>query len=129
MCKEMTRSRSRRSTNHARGWGAISPHGARQRANLYKRCGKKCFLRPSNLGFPVCARNARKCRASCSGLAAAEHRASQYGYTNILNKARKMAKSRKCRHTKIFSRRSRRRSPSRRSRRRSRRSRRRSRSR
>jgi hypothetical protein len=80
----------------------MSPRGARQRVNLYKRCGKKCFLRPSDLGFPVCARSARHCRANCAGLAAAEYRAGQYGYTNIESKARKIAKNRRCGHSKSY---------------------------
>jgi hypothetical protein len=98
----MAKSRSRRSNHPVRGWGAMSPRGARQRVNLYKRCGKKCFLRPSDLGFPVCARSARHCRANCAGLAAAEYRAGQYGYTNIESKARKIAKNRRCGHSKSY---------------------------
>ena len=42
---------------------------------MKRRCGKKCFLRPRDEGFPICKKGT--CEISSAGLRAAYYRASQ----------------------------------------------------
>lgn len=88
-----SQSRRRRSRSRSRGWGRAAPRTMTERKALAKRCGlKKCFLRPSNLGFPICSYRG-SCKPDCRGLAAARSRARQFGYASIVRKARSMRKS------------------------------------
>jgi len=83
----------------AKGWAKASPKKGTQRELLLKKCGKKCFLRPSNLGFPVCPilkNNYKDCKKDCRGLLAAKIRARQWKYNSIANKAQKLAIKEKC---------------------------------
>lgn len=56
---------------------------------MINKCGKGCFLRPNNLGFPVCNPN---CTLNEYGLEAAYKRARQYGYEDIARKAQRLRK-------------------------------------
>ena len=69
-----TRTRKRKQVPWA-GWGKISPKG-RERTEMKKRCGKKCFLGPDK-SFPVCAKGT--CRVSPKGAYAAYIRAREWG--------------------------------------------------
>lgn len=68
-----------------KGWKA--PRTRKQRRRQMKKCGKKCFLEPDNLGYPVCNSN---CNYSRKGLKAAQIRAKQYHNKRIANLATKL---------------------------------------
>ena len=86
MARARSRSRSR-SQRLRQGWGVAAPRGMRERRSLARRCGaKKCFLRPSNLGYPICSYRGG-CKVDCRGLSAARYRAGQMGASSILAKA------------------------------------------
>ena len=71
------------------GWTSISPRKITLRRQMYKKCGSKCFLRPRDLKFPICASDL-SCKAHCSGIASALSRAGQHKYTSVKRKATKM---------------------------------------
>lgn len=83
------------SRNLTRGWKKASPKPGSQRVAMMSKCGKKCFLSPKNLKFPICRTN---CVEDCRGIAAAKSRASQYKYTAIANRASALY-NRKCRRS------------------------------
>jgi hypothetical protein len=87
------RSRSR-SNSPTRGWRSMSPSRGLERRQSKSRCGSKCFLRPANEGFPICARGS--CAISCQGLHSAKNRASQYHYADIIRKADRLLTKYKC---------------------------------
>ena len=64
----------------------------KDRRKMMHKCGPECFLRPENLGFPICNPN---CKINKYGLEAAYKRARQYGYNDVAKKAKSMLKSRK----------------------------------
>ena len=72
--KTKSRTRKRKQVPWA-GWGKIAPKG-RERTEMKKRCGKKCFLGPDK-SFPVCAKGT--CRVSAKGAYAAYIRAREWG--------------------------------------------------
>jgi hypothetical protein len=72
----------------SKNWSSLAPHTMTERQNLASRCGRsRCFLRPSNLGFPICSYRGN-CSVDCRGLNAAKSRARQFGYSSILNKSK-----------------------------------------
>jgi hypothetical protein len=92
-----------KSKSPAKGWTKASPKKGTQRKLLLKKCGNKCFLRPSNLGFPICPTlknnkkdNKKDCKKDCRGLLAAKIRARQWKYNSIARKAQKLAIKEKC---------------------------------
>ena len=94
----------------ASSWSTVKPRNTKERAELMAKCAETCFLRPHDLGFPICPRcndpycqrclnhdpslKGRCCQVDCQGLLAAKRRAAQYGYQDIVKKANKLAKSR-----------------------------------
>lgn len=88
------KSRSRRRSNPMKGWAKSSPKTGRQRSAMKKKCGTRCFLKPSINEFPICSKNS--CSYSCKGLLAAKTRARQYKYYSISNKAQNRAIRAKC---------------------------------
>jgi hypothetical protein len=74
-----SRSRKRRSPP-SKGWKNAAPKPGKARDRLLAKCGKKCFLRPSDKGFAICTMN---CKPDCRGLAAAKARAGQYKHSKI----------------------------------------------
>ena len=74
----------------------------------YKKYGKKCFLLPSQLKYPICDKNTGK--PHCKGLLAAHYRAAlstyrklkpkSYSYHSIMRKARKIANKQNCNWSK-----------------------------
>lgn len=97
------------------GWSKEAPFG-KERSEMYKKCGKKCFLGqkiPNNKKypkFPICTK--KTCKINTKGLYAAYIRARQWGkkkstykksghprlsrktYKNVEKKAKKMLKKR-----------------------------------
>ena len=59
-----------------RGWHKVSPKTMKQRRQLFDRCGRKAFLDPKNLSFPIIAKSG-PCVVDCQGLLAAKSRAAQ----------------------------------------------------
>lgn len=79
-------------TNRSRptqGWKSIAPRKPSLRRELYKKCGSRCFLRPKDLKFPICASDL-SCKAHCSGIASALVRAGQHKYTSVKRKANRL---------------------------------------
>lgn len=96
-----------------RGWSKIKPNN-KQRATMYKKCGKKCFLGTKRANekypnFPVCKKNT--CKVNSKGLWSAYIRAKQWGkpkktyktsvptrkqsfYTRIANRTKNMLEKR-----------------------------------
>lgn len=83
-----------------KGWGMLAPKLGKERSRLYKKCGKKCFLKPdkrkpSQSKFPVCSK--RSCKINCKGLSAAYIRSRQWrkkkpSYNKVAAKAKQMSK-------------------------------------
>jgi hypothetical protein len=77
-----------------KGWAKmLSPKPGPQRRKMMKKCGSRCFLRPRNLGYPICVRNT--CKQSRKGLQAAVARGKQNHDAYVVNKARRLLKSKK----------------------------------
>ena len=80
-----------RKNSSGKGWKKEKPTH-RQRTDMLKKCGKKCFL-GKNKSFPICKKNT--CKISTKGIMAAYIRSRQYRnkskkYRNISKKAKKM---------------------------------------
>ena len=76
-----------------RGWSAIKPQHGKERHELKKECGDKCFLKPETEQFPICPKLTSsdfKCKIDRRGLQSAYNRARQYKYENIANTAKKL---------------------------------------
>ena len=61
----------------------------KQRRQLFKKCGSKCFLKPKGLKFPVCDTD---CKFNENALQAAYIRAKQWGYASVAKKAKSLMK-------------------------------------
>jgi hypothetical protein len=81
-------------TNPWSGWKKEAPT-RKQRSNMYKKCGSKCFL-GSRKSFPICYKNT--CKISKKGLYAAYVRGREYRkraskYYTISHKAKMLLKN------------------------------------
>jgi hypothetical protein len=94
--KAMIRKKSRPESgrSYTAGWHAASPQKGRQRQHLYDKCGRNCFLRPNDLGYPICQKNS--CKVDCRGTRAAYAYARKYKSPHIANAARRIAKQVGC---------------------------------
>jgi hypothetical protein len=77
---------SKRKTLKWKGWKNEKP-GYREKTEMMKKCGKKCFLGP-NKTFPICKKNT--CRRSKKGVWSAYIRSRQYHKKSISNRALKL---------------------------------------
>lgn len=75
--------------NVTRGWKNEKP-SYKQRTQMLKRCGRKCFLGPKK-SFPICKKNT--CNISKKGVYSAYIRARQYHHKNISKRAKKLLKN------------------------------------
>jgi hypothetical protein len=87
----MSKTRRNGRGSATRGWKNEKP-GYKQRTQMFRRCGKKCFLGTKKT-FPICKKNT--CKISSKGLYSAYIRARQYSssgkkYRNISRKAKNM---------------------------------------
>jgi hypothetical protein len=73
-----------------RGWRDISPARGKERTEMLKRCGAKCFLSPKIKGYPICAVNT--CKPDCRGIIAAKVRSAQFKEKSVMALAKKMEK-------------------------------------
>jgi hypothetical protein len=80
---------------YLKGWSKLSPN-SKQRTNMLKKCGKKCFL-GTKKSFPICRKNT--CKINRKGIHAAYVRAREFSgtkstrqnkYKTIARKAYKM---------------------------------------
>lgn len=81
-----------------RGWALDAPKKGRERHQLKKKCGSKCFLLSETEGFPICSKcdnNHCSCEIDCRGLTAAKIRAHQYKYTDLYDNINQLLKT-KC---------------------------------
>lgn len=83
--------RTRRVGRSPKGWSKLSPN-TRQRTQMLKKCGKKCFLGKKK-SFPICAKNT--CRINRKGIESAYIRARQWrkkhpSYNKIARTAKRM---------------------------------------
>ena len=85
---------NRSKSSAVKGWKKSSPKLISQRRSLIKKCGKKCFLSPKDLKFPICKKNS--CEISCKGLVSAKVRANQFKYRSIAKRADKLINSKSC---------------------------------
>ncbi len=74
------------------GWHSVAPSRGLERRQLASACGRKtCFLRPKNLGYPVCAAvgksGGRPCQPQRRGVVSAKTRAAQQHNQKIVRKA------------------------------------------
>ena len=84
-------------------WRDIKPNPKTLKKYL-RKYGKKCFLLPNELKYPICDKNNGK--VHCKGLLAGHYRAAlstyrklkpkTYSYRKIMNKSRKIGKKMKC---------------------------------
>jgi hypothetical protein len=87
-------SKPEQSRTYMAGWKAAAPQRGKQRQALQKRCGNKCFLRPVDLGYPICQKcddDTCTCELDCRGLRAAYAYARKFDAHNIANAAREIA--------------------------------------
>ncbi len=85
-----TRKTKKRRKNPMKGWKKSGPRPGKARKKLLQNCGRKCFLKPESLKFPVCkacGQSFCSCRYDCRGLLAAEIRAKQWKYPLVAAKA------------------------------------------
>ncbi len=85
-----------RKAKSTKDWRKLAPHLKSERKALLARCGKKAFLQPSKLKFPIMARYG-SCVVDCEGLRAAKARAMQFGHKAIAAKADRTGKRASCR--------------------------------
>ena len=77
------------------GWRAAAPKTLEQRRRLLARCGKRAFLDPANLKYPVMAKSG-PCVIDCRGLRAAKSRAGQYHHRSLEKKATRLGRRVSC---------------------------------
>jgi hypothetical protein len=89
--------KSRYPYRETRNWSIRSPRTVEEREYVYKKCGSKCFLIPSERKFPVCEKNTTTCVPDCGGLISAKIRARQWGYWPLVeNKMERLYKNLPC---------------------------------
>jgi hypothetical protein len=80
-------------------WSQRAPKRGPERARMLAECGKRCFLLPDVEKFPICEKCRPRgcgCRPDCAGLRAAIARGSQWGYADVVRRARAMRARMRC---------------------------------
>lgn len=80
--------------SHTRGWRMAVPTKGKERKEMLRVCGKKCFLKPVELKYPVCAYGS--CEVDCHGLYSAKIRSAQYKDKKVYKRAIKSIREYKC---------------------------------
>ena len=88
-----SKSKDRLSQTSRKGWKKAKPQSVGSRRKMYKKCGSRCFLRPSELKFPICRKD---CKVDCRGLVAAKSRAGEWKYSTVYKKANAMINKSSC---------------------------------
>ena len=84
----------------AKGWGEEKPESRGERRAVMHKCGKKCFLNPKTMGFPICQKLEKasdECQLDCRGILAAKVRAAQWHYNDVRNVADAIGEEKGCR--------------------------------
>ena len=77
-----------------KGWGKAFPKTRSKRKSMKSRCGSTCFLKPSELKYPICSRG---CSPDCRGLLAAYRRARQSNRApSVARRALSIARRKRC---------------------------------
>jgi hypothetical protein len=92
----MARGRAK-SAKTTHGWDRSAPKTKGERRALKKRCGRRAFLEPGLMKFPVVAKGSRACLPDCRALRVAKQRASAHGYVAARRKAQDIAERVGCR--------------------------------
>lgn len=79
-----------------KGWRKAAPHIPSERRALLARCGRRAFLDPDNLAFPVMPKKG-SCVVDCEGVRSALSRARQFGHKAIAAEAEAMGGRAGCR--------------------------------
>ena len=95
--------KNKRTTKKLR-WRDMKPHTRRERKNMLRKYGSRCFLLPKELKYPIC--NKFTGNIECVGLSAAQSRAAlsiyrklkpkTYSYKKIRKTAKQLRKKRGC---------------------------------
>ena len=81
----MTSKQKRKSPSN--GWSKMAPKKGKDRNDMLKKCGSKCFLDPKNKKYPICAKGS--CKVNKKGLHAAYSRSREWRHEKIASKAKK----------------------------------------
>lgn len=81
----MTSKQRRKSPSN--GWSKMAPKKGKDRNDMLKKCGSKCFLDPKNKKYPICAKGS--CKVNKKGLHAAYSRSRQWNREKIASTAKK----------------------------------------
>lgn len=76
-------------------WAKKKPHLITERRSLLENCGKRCFLLPEQMKFPICNKTL-PCEYNCRGLKAASARAGQWKYKDVLKKSKRLSEALGC---------------------------------
>ncbi len=85
-----------------KGAGWNPPKTKKGRKELLDKCGKKAFLEPSDLKYPV-VQNQKTCKIERQGVIAAKKRAAQYHHPELVEKADKLLKGEHEKNGLVFS--------------------------
>lgn len=88
-------------TETKKGWRKRAPLTISERRELLEKYGRRAFLLPDELKFPVVD---KKGRYDCMGILSAFRRARQYGYDDVAEKALRLAKRIGCEWAKRWER-------------------------
>ena len=85
-------------------WRDMKPHTQRERKNMLKKYGSRCYLLPKELKYPIC--NKKTGKIECVGLSAAQSRAAlsiyrklkpkTYSYKKIRRQVKTLRKKHNC---------------------------------
>lgn len=78
-----------------KGWKKLAPKTPKERRTLLAHCGRKAFLMPSKLKFPIMAKSGA-CAVDCEGLRAAYARAKQGKHSTVAKRALAKARTAGC---------------------------------
>lgn len=84
-----------RGSKTTKGWRKHAPKTKSQREALFARCGRRAFLQPDKLKFPI-MRKTGPCVPDCEGIRAAKSRAGQYHHRGVKAKANRLGKTAAC---------------------------------
>lgn len=87
----MPEKNQKKKTSPFKRWSGRSPKKGSQREEMMKKCGKKCFLSPSDKAFPICPYEKNPiCKVDKAGVLSAFVRARQWKHEDVAKKAKKM---------------------------------------
>ena len=91
--KSRSRQKQRFNKSSIKGWSSRKPQNRSERKRLLKKGGRKCFLEPNELKFPVCNQWGNY---DCGGIHAAKTRARGKKHSKARSRAESLWKKGKC---------------------------------